>query len=154
SDEDKTKFIIKVLHGETNITSLLKQHLRQISPELQEKSDNNEPYEPRTIASIISLAATYKKQKLANKNKQEKSEGDKHMQSLANQKDELWQEVYQLIGDKKTIAYDKSVSIMIQLQKVAKYENDLPTFKSKITEIRNKYSRLPALMRKIKEKGL
>ncbi|KOR27860.1 hypothetical protein TI03_06000, partial [Achromatium sp. WMS1] len=38
SDEDKTKFIIKVLHGETNITSLLKQHLRQISPELQEKS--------------------------------------------------------------------------------------------------------------------
>jgi uncharacterized Zn finger protein len=76
------------------------------------------------------------------------------LEAFAGREDETWHEVDVLIQRSQAKAYDEAVRLLTKLRGLADYQKRRPAFAECLDQIRDRYSRRHALMRRLREAGL
>jgi uncharacterized Zn finger protein len=76
------------------------------------------------------------------------------MKSLAEQEGQIWQEVIDLIKQKKGNAYDQAVAHLKDLRDLAQYQGQEATFRARLNTIYRDYGSLSALLRRLRQANL
>ena len=76
------------------------------------------------------------------------------VESACRAEDETWSEIDVLIQRSQAKAYDEAVQLLTKLQDLAEYQSRQSAFEEHIDQFRDRYSRRPALMMRLREAGL
>ncbi len=152
---------------------LLKGHDPHLAPELLQqyqrtvaiKDIDGADVKRRTVGELISERerhAAERKRRNAEKASSEKARKErekaiirkKYLNELSQRENQIWRQVDDLIKTKKQSDYDKAVKFLVDLRDINKGKSDGKAFKEKLDDIREKHSRKPSLIRRLKDAGL
>lgn len=86
------------------------------------------------------------------KAREKKKREERHLAKLKkieDKEDVLWEEVYSLIKQKQTKAYDEAVRTLSSLKELAIFKQNLTSFKEKVELIKQQNCNLSGLKRRI-----
>ncbi len=147
TDKEKDNWLLRLLEGEPLLSEKIKRNIGR--QKFQHTGISN-----RTVNEIVEASKTIKnKRELAEKNKQKEKKLAK-LKNIDNEKHNLWEQVFLLISEKKTKAYDEAVQILASLKELAVFKNDFATFKTKVEHIKKQYNNLSGLKSRIDEAKL
>jgi hypothetical protein len=78
----------------------------------------------------------------------------KDLQDFALHAPQAWREVQGLIEEKKVRAYDKAVALLVNLQDLAVFQEQLPEFRTRLAALQARYTSRPALQERLRKAGL
>ena len=152
---------------------LINSHDPNLAPELLQryqravaiKDNDGTVVKRRTVAELISEReryATERKRLISEKAAREKARKEreravirkKYLNELSKRESQIWHQVDDLIRSKKQTDYDKAVKFIVDLRDINKGKGDGMAFKEKLDDIREKHSRKPSLIRRLKDAGL
>jgi hypothetical protein len=152
---------------------LINSHDPHLAPELLQryqravaiKDNDGTDMKRRTVAELISERerhAAERKRQLAEKAAREKARKEreravirkKYLNELSKRENQIWRQVDDLIKTKKQTDYDKAVKFLVDLRDISKGKGNGMAFKEKLDDIREKHSRKPSLIRRLKDAGL
>jgi hypothetical protein len=73
---------------------------------------------------------------------------------LAGLKAETWQEVEKLTMFSKPKEYDQATQLLRDLHEIARREDDIAAFTTRVRELRTRYAKRPSLMERFDKAGL
>jgi hypothetical protein len=79
---------------------------------------------------------------------------ERHLEQLAGRKAETWQEVEKLTMFSKPKEYDQATQLLRDLHEVARREDDIAAFTTRVCELRTRYAKRPSLMERFDKAGL
>ena len=79
---------------------------------------------------------------------------ERHLEQLANRKDETWQQVEKLTMFSKAKEYDQATQLLKDLHQIARREDDITAFTARVRELRTRYMKRPSLMERFDKAGL
>jgi len=124
--------------------------------ELLKLLDRPQPEQParRTIGDLWTAAERIEKEVQAKRAAEAQARHLKKMESLAAREGQLWQEVMNLIRQKKGNAYDQAVAHLKDLRDLAQHQNQEATFQARLNTIYRDYRSLSALLRRLRNAKL
>ena len=124
--------------------------------ELLKLLDQPQPDQParRTVGELRTAAERIRKEIGAKRAAQARANHLKKMEVLAAREGELWQEVIDLIKQKKGNSYDQAVSHLHDLRDLAQYQGEEATFQARLNKIYLEYRSLSALLRRLRNAKL
>lgn len=124
--------------------------------ELLKLLDQPQPDQPsrRTVGELRAAAERIRKEIGAKRAAQARANHLKKMEDLAAREGELWQEVIDLIKQKKGNAYDQAVSHLHDLRDLAQHQGQEATFQARLNKIYREYRSLSALLRRLRNAKL
>ncbi len=147
TDKEKDNWLLRLLEGDPLLSEKIKRHIRKQNP-IQTYSPN------RTVKDIVEVSLNLKKKReLAKKKKQEKEYLIK-LKNIDSNKNRLWEQVFLLISQKKSKAYDEAVQILVLLKELAVFKKDFTAFKTKIEQIKKQNRNLSGLKSRIDDARL
>ena len=147
ADVEKDNWLLRLLEGEPLLAEKIKSEIgRPKSQPIRRAS--------RTVNEIVQTIFTIKKERKLKEKKKQKEKQLAKLKKIDNKKNDLWEQVFSLISQKKTKAYDEAVQILILLKELAIYKNDLAAFKTKVEQIKKQYNKLSGLKSRIEYAGL
>jgi hypothetical protein len=153
SEEEKHEFLFRLSLGERNLSLLLNRRLLELAAK-EQPYEEKKSIERRTISFLIKLVEKWRQNKKEEERQKAEIERQKKMEMLATKKNEVWEEIYMLIKEKKPKSYDKAVTLLNELNELAQYQGDLQLFRKQIEKIKNTYSNRSALLRKMRSSRL
>jgi hypothetical protein len=79
---------------------------------------------------------------------------ERHLEKLAGRKDETWQQVEKLTMFSKPKEYDQATQLLRDLHVIARQEDDIAAFTTRVRELRTRYAKRPSLMERFDKAGL
>ncbi len=76
------------------------------------------------------------------------------LESLAECKDKIWEQVFAAIALKQSKPYDQAVAHLVNLRDLAEYQGKLEEFQASIKQIQKDYSNRPGLISRLQKVGL
>lgn len=119
--------------------------------ELLKQLDRPETESParRTIGDLWAAADRLRKEAQAKRVAKARAAHLKKMERLAAQEGQLWQEIIDLIQQKKGKAYDQAVAHLKDLRELARHQNEEAAFQARLNSIYRDYRSLSALRRRL-----
>jgi hypothetical protein len=152
---------------------MINSHDPHLEPELLQryqravaiKDNDGTVVKRRTVAELISVRerhAAERKRRIAEKATRKKAQQEreravireKYLTELAKRGDQVWRQIDGLINTKRQTDYDEAVKLLVDLRDINKGKGNDTTFKGKLADIREKHSRKPSLIRRLKDSGL
>ncbi|NVM20148.1 MAG: hypothetical protein HWN68_00020 [Desulfobacterales bacterium] len=120
---------------------------------------------PRTVEELITQAeasaaarehriAEQKAKERARKEREKVIICEKHLNDLAKSEDMVWEKVHELIKTTLPSNYDEAVTLLVDLRDLSKKISKDKIFKERLRSIREKHSRKPSFVRRLKNVGL
>lgn len=124
--------------------------------ELLKLLDRPQPAQParRTIGNLLAAAERIEKEVRAKRAAAARARHLQKMGSLAGREGELWQEVMDLIQQKKGNAYDQAITHLKDLRDLAQHQGQEAAFQARLNTIYRDYRSLPALLRRLRNANL
>jgi hypothetical protein len=147
--EERDAFLLRLATGEPHLSLALKRRLGvlgnvSIGAEAQPRSVG------ALLAAVKSLRACRRRERAAAAEAKRLAE----LKALAGQEDETWHEVDALIQRSQRKAYEEAVRLLKKLQDLAEYQGRHADFDTRLSQIREQYSRRRALLQLLREAGL
>jgi predicted nucleic acid-binding protein len=79
---------------------------------------------------------------------------ERHLEQLARLKDETWQQVEKLTMFSKPKEYDQATQLLRDLHEIARREDDITAFTTRVRKLRTRYAKRPSLMERFDKAGL
>lgn len=117
---------------------------------LIQSTDGYNPSGTRTIGELLAAQQAIRAQKAKAAAAAKEARRRAEMEALAARGDEPWQEVEDLIGEKKTEAYREAAKLLRKLSELADEQEQSHLFAQRLEHIRTQYSRRSALMRELR----
>ncbi|MDQ7075593.1 MAG: hypothetical protein Q9O24_10690 [Gammaproteobacteria bacterium] len=146
--KEQRKFLLRLAHGEENLSALLNRKLEKMAKKGQIDGAKDVSTN-RSIAELLERKDEHKQDQQAEHQRQLEIARQQRLAVLATRQDEAWQEVYDLIEEKKSKSYDKAVAILKGLCDLAHHQDDWQSFKEQVVEIKRCYPGRSALLRKL-----
>ena len=108
----------------------------------------------RSIGDLLAGAKRVRREVRAKQIEEEKASHLEKMVVLAAQKDRIWQEAIDLIGQKTGRAYDQAVANLSDLRDLARYQQEEARFQEQLNTIFRDYRQRSALLRRLQKAGL
>jgi hypothetical protein len=145
-------FLLRLAEGELHLGLALKKQLRALAGGSLEERASRAPR--RTVGQLLARAEQGREE--AERRRAEEAERKRiaELEALAKREAESWQEVDALIERKTGSAYEDAVQLLCRLRDLAEYKGRAMAFQGRVREIRERYSRRRALMRRLTEGGL
>jgi hypothetical protein len=144
SEKERTAFLVRLAKGDPAVAP-------QLSRRLQELSRADKPAEEgfsrprRTLGELLALTKEKEKQRKETDRKKAEKKKAKKMKELSGKEPELWKEAVDLIGQKKTNAYDQAVDLLKDLRELADYQEKTEEFLEQLNSLLKRYSTLSGL---------
>jgi hypothetical protein len=151
-EKERIEFLVRMAGGEQHLNLQLLKRLRELSAE--DGKQVAPDIQRRTIGQILGAAEKLSGIKAAQAKQRAEQERIRKLEKLAKRENELWEEVYSLIGQKKAREYDEAVEILRQLRDLSGYLEKKDKFRLKIARIYEDYSRLSAFTYRLDRAGL
>lgn len=142
----------RILDGESRVDLDLKRHLRELLPVSQ--IDQPPALPRRTISELITAAQEHAQRRKEVERQKTQAEHTRKMEALAPKASALWEQVYALIGEKKTKAYDEAIGLILQLRDLSEYQGQTVPFQEQINLIYAKYPTLNGLHSRLHDVNL
>lgn len=142
-------WLLKLAKEQTNLSTKFNQ-------KLSESIGKKAPLQSgkRTIQELFNLAAEEKERLEKSEKEAAQAQRIKALQALAPREAQVWEEVDNLLLKSQSNAYDQAVKLLVQLQDLARYQEDYRSFQGRLETIRTKYSRRTGLLERLKKAGL
>ena len=152
SRNESDAFLLRLAQGEPHLGLALKKRLRALAGGSVEEQASRAPR--RTVGQLLAQAEQGREE--AERRRAEEAERKRiaELEAMAEREAESWQEVDALIGRKTGSAYEDAVQLLRRLRDLAEYKGRAMDFQGRVREIRERYSRRSALMRRLREAGL
>ncbi|MCB0164442.1 MAG: hypothetical protein KDI79_09460 [Anaerolineae bacterium] len=108
----------------------------------------------RTIGELLAAAERIEKAVSAQRAAEAQAQHLKKMEALAAREGQLWQEVIDLIKQKKSNAYDQAVAHLQDLRDLAQHQGEEVAFQSRLNRIYRDYRSLSALRQRLRSAKL
>jgi hypothetical protein len=79
---------------------------------------------------------------------------ERHLEKLAERKEETWQQVERLTMFSKPKEYDQATQLLRDLHVIARREDDIAAFTARVRELRTRHAKRPSLMERFDKAGL
>jgi hypothetical protein len=159
---EKDKFLTMVAEGEgAQVEALLAQRFRRESrpPGMAAASTG------RTAGELLAGAearrsareaaeARAREEARARRAAEQAAAYERHLDKLAESKDEAWQRVDKLTMFSKPKEYDQATQLLKDLHEIARREDDATAFTARVRELRTRYAKRPSLMERFDKAGL
>jgi hypothetical protein len=153
SEEEKHEFLVRLSHGERNLSILFNKRLHGLAV-AEQPQKKKVAVKRRTISTLIELAEKLHQKKKEEERKKAELAHQKKLESLANKKNQVWNDIYALIEEKKSNSYDKAVEFLNALHELSQYQGELEIFREHIEKIQRTYSNRSALLRRMRSSRL
>lgn len=150
-EEERMQFLIRLLKGEPRLDIELKRRLQAFAPQ-PEKAQATET--GRTIQELIASSKDFARQREAEAKRQAEKARLEKLQKLAETETALWAKLPGLIEQTKASTYDQAVNILKDLHELAQHQNQLQEFREKIEQLKERYGKSQALMRRFRDAQL
>lgn len=139
---EKDDFLQRLLANETNLDITLYNRLKSLG-----QSDTSEPElaPRRTVHELLKLADELEAARLAEEKHQAEIAHRAKMELVAQKREQSWEQVWYLIAEKKTKAYEQAIEILKDLRDLADLEGEEEVFVDKMHEIKARYPTLRGL---------
>jgi hypothetical protein len=159
---EKDKFLTMVAEGEgAQVEALLVRRFRQES----RPAATTAVSEGRTARDLLDGAearraareaaeARAREEARARRAAEQAAARERHLEQLAGLKDETWQQVEKLTMFSKPKEYDQATQLLRDLHEIARREDDIAAFTTRVRELRTRYAKRPSLMERFDKAGL
>ncbi|AFZ54021.1 hypothetical protein [Cyanobacterium aponinum] len=145
SNIEKDDFLSRLLQEEPNLSLKLKQKLLELS----ELTNNKTTIEKRTIKQLFTEAEKIAQSEEKRQKEEARQKKIKELKAFANQENQAWLNVDNLIQKSNPKAYDEAKMILIKLKELAIYQGKEVEFYHKLEDIKQKYSRRPTFIARL-----
>ena len=143
-ESEKDSWLMRLLEGEALLPEKFKRYI-----EKQNTQAVSVQASTRTVQDIVDAIYVVREERKQAHKKQQKEKHLAKLKEIENRKGELWDEVFSLIAEKNSKAYENAVKILISLKELAVFKQDFEAFKTKVEQIKSQYSNLSALKSRI-----
>jgi hypothetical protein len=147
--EEQDAFLLRLAKGEPHLTLVLNRRLGTFSDVSQ-----GETVERRMAGELFAAAEALRERRRRERAAAAEARRIAELKALAEREDEAWREVDALIQRSQAKAYDEAVRLLKKLEDLAEYQNRRSAFEEHLGQIRDRYSRRHALMRRLRGAGL
>lgn len=164
SESEKNATLLKMLEQEDPLfrLELLKRFRSDIG---HQQGVKPQARKPRTVEELLAAAqgiATQKERKEterraaeeARQKKEQAAARAKHLKQLEGREPELWQRVSDLVQTSKPRDYDLAVTLLADLRDLAVQAGQTSQFKSKLSQLRQRYSSRPSFQQRLTKASL
>jgi hypothetical protein len=153
SEAEKTELLVEMVTGDSDIALQLQSRLQQrFKPTLEQDTATGEPR--RSLTELREQAdENQAKQQSAEKAKQRAERRD-YLLSLKPKKHQLWETVDTLIAQKQTKPYEQAIKHLLDLQGLARLENEEASFQNRVNRIQTNYSSCWGLLSRLRDANL
>jgi len=149
TSEERDDFLLRLAKGEPHLSLALNRRLGMLSGVSQ-----GETVERRTVNELFMAAKALRKHRRRERAAAAEARRVAELKALAEREDEAWHEVDTLIQQSQAKPYDEAVRLLKKLEGLAEYQNRQSAFEEHLDQIRDRYGRRHALMRRLREAGL
>jgi hypothetical protein len=146
SREECNAFLLRLAQGESHLGLALTTRLRALTGNPQAQVPISPP---RTIGQLLDEAERQREIERKRMAKEAERKRIQRLEALAAREADVWREIHTQIERKNGSAYDVAVQHLCALRELTEYQDRLADFQQRVTEIRELYSRRPALMRRL-----
>jgi hypothetical protein len=147
--EERDDFLLRLAKGKPHLTPALNRRLDTFRGVSQ-----RETAERRTVDELFAKAETLRERRRREQAAAAEARRIAELKALAGREDEAWRKVDALIQQSQAKPYDEAVRLLKKLKDLAEYQNRQPAFEEHLDQIRDRYSRRPALMTRLRNAGL
>ena len=147
--EERDAFLMRLAKGEPQLSLALKRRLGVLGG-----AREGEVTERRTVGALFAAVEALRERRRIEVAAAAEAKRVAEFKALAGREDETWGEVDALIQRSQAKAYDEAVQLLKPLRDLAEYQHRQLAFEERLGQIRDRYSRRSALMRRLRESGL
>lgn len=145
TDDEKSDFLRRLLENEENLAAKLRQRLKGT----ETKALRYEPTGKRTVGELLAGQAALEKQRKQAAAAAREAKRRAEMAVLVAKGDSVWQEVEDLIEQKRSEGYEKAADLLQQLGDLAREQGQQRVFAARLESIRKRHSRRTAFTREL-----
>jgi len=146
----KNDYLLRLLNHEPALHLALKRYLEKTAGVFPVQSSAKGT---RTIAKLLARAEAISQQRKEKERQKAVLKRQQHLDKLRGQVPQLWEQVFSLISEKRTKAYEQAIEYLADLRDLAQHDGWIPEFKEKINQIYETYPTLHGLHKRMKTKG-
>ncbi|PKQ66698.1 hypothetical protein BZG01_10520 [Labilibaculum manganireducens] len=147
TEAEKNEWLLRLVDSEPLLAQKIKKHF---SP----KTSESQKHSARTVKDIVETFLSVKEKRKEKERLVREEKRLEKLRKIEEKENSLWAEVYSLIREKKTKAYDEAVSLLKSLKELAVHKKRYEEFKAKIIYIKTENSRLNGLIGRINSANL
>jgi hypothetical protein len=147
--QERDAFLLRLARGEPHLSVALNRRLGVLGGVLQDTTP-----ERRTVSALFAAVEALRDRRRREAAVAAEARRMEELEAFAGREDETWHEVDVLIQRSQAKAYDEAVRLLTKLRGLADYQKRRPAFAECLDQIRDRYSRRHALMRRLREAGL
>jgi len=147
--EERDSFLLRLAQAEASLSAKLNRRLHQVAP-----LPKPEGVSRRTAGQLWRETKEYQERELRRRAAEAEAKRIRKLEALAKRESETWTQVFALIEQKKAKPYDQAVRLLVQLRDLATYQGEEAAFQQRLNRIYEQYSRLSALLRRLRDAGL
>lgn len=151
-DAERQAFLVRLTRGETGLSQQLVRRLRELAGDTACTSVDEEGH--RTVGELLTAAAERRQRRAERRHRAAEKKRIRYLEELERREPEAWQQVVALIEKKLPSAYDEAMPLLIDLRDLANSRARREAFDLRVREIAAKYHNRPALLGRLRERGL
>ncbi|MDB9496682.1 hypothetical protein PN441_09690 [Spirulina major CS-329] len=153
SEAEKTELLLEMVTGDSDMALQLKSRLQQrFKLTLEQDTAAAEPQ--RSLSELRQQADEQQAKRKAAETAIQKSERRDYILSLKPQKRQLWETVDMLIAQKQTKLYEQAIEYLLELQELARSENEEANFQNRVNKIPVNYASCWGLLSRLRDANL
>jgi hypothetical protein len=147
SEEEKIVFLEKLLQGEPHLDVVLAHRLHELAGTDEAAQPASER---RTLRQIEAASKIVRQRRLEAERQKAQAAHLKKLEQVAARHDQLWEQIPDLIEQKKANTYDEAVRILKDLHDLALHQQRLPDFNDRLAVLLSRYPTLQGLHKRLK----
>jgi len=129
-------------------------HLKKRLVELAGSSAPPTSAPTQTVAELIEQAEEIERKALRKARQEAEKKRIERLEALDQDEELVWDNVENLLGQKRGGPYDEATQFLVELRELAKFKKQLPEYRKRFDSIRAKYGKSAALTERLRRAGL
>ena len=147
--EERDAFLLRLAKGEPHLSLALNRRLGAFRGASHSETDKR-----RTVGELFAAVEALRERQRRERAAAAEARRIAELKALAGREDKAWREVDALIQQSQAKAYDEAVRLLKKLGDLAEHQDRRSVFDERLGQIRERYSRRSALLRRLREAGL
>ena len=149
STEERDAFLLRLARGEPHLSLALNHRLGAFRG-----TSHSETGERHTVGELLATMEAQRERQRRERAAAAEARRIAELKALSGREDKAWREVDALIQQSQAKAYDGAVQLLKKLGDLAEHQGRRSVFEERLGQIRERYSRRSALLRRLREAGL
>jgi hypothetical protein len=145
------EFLARLAEGDGSVRAALRRRLSEFQPKEAFQSTDR-----RTALALINRAAQLENEEKERMAEEARRKYIAEMEFLASREPQIWQQVDDMLRNGRRIAsvYQEATGLLVQLKRLAEYQNNQAHFAWRMRDLANQYIARPALIERWKKNNL